>query len=240
MTVSSTVLCCGIILNYTHSSILLDYSSGGPGMASMPSNTAAYRATLWTNMEKLMDSIYSSFSQVCYLRMRQPLIFSSDVSCKNRKKLQLILFYILYIYMCVLSLFLIVCNLQAHHLQKVLIKKRDPVTHVCFMELLAKAKVYSNTLCVCVCVCVMYVVKPNKINYIICLICHNQTSGFIRIISDYNLFIFDKNKSLTPDEQIKEITASQRWPLTLIVHLYMCTFISYTRMFHCTAPLNNS
>ncbi|KAK2155274.1 hypothetical protein LSH36_244g03005 [Paralvinella palmiformis] len=63
----------------------------GPGMASMPSNTAAYRATLWTNMEKLMDSIYSSFS-------------------------------------------------QAHHLQKVLIKKRDPVTHVCFMELLAKAK----------------------------------------------------------------------------------------------------
>lgn len=59
----------------------------GPGRASMPvtGNTAALRATLWTNMEKLMDSIYSACAQI-------------------------------------------------QHLQKVLLKKRDPVTHVCFME----------------------------------------------------------------------------------------------------------
>ncbi|KAL4226453.1 Conserved oligomeric Golgi complex subunit [Mactra antiquata] len=60
---------------------------GGPGRASMPvtGNTAALRATLWTNMEKLMDIIYSACAQI-------------------------------------------------HHLQKVLIKKRDPVTHVCFVD----------------------------------------------------------------------------------------------------------
>lgn len=39
---------------------------GGPGSASMPApgNTAAFRAALWTNMERLMDSIYSSCAQV--------------------------------------------------------------------------------------------------------------------------------------------------------------------------------
>ena len=30
-----------------------------------------------------------------------------------------------------------------HHLQKVLAKKRDPVTHVCFMEELTKVKYFS-------------------------------------------------------------------------------------------------
>ena len=29
-----------------------------------PGNTAAFRATLWTNMEKLMDTIYSTCAQV--------------------------------------------------------------------------------------------------------------------------------------------------------------------------------
>ncbi|KAK7101689.1 conserved oligomeric Golgi complex subunit 5-like isoform X2 [Littorina saxatilis] len=64
---------------------------GGPGRAAMPmpGNTAAMRASLWTNMEKLMDSIYSACAQV-------------------------------------------------QHLQKVLAKKRDPVTHVCFIDELAK------------------------------------------------------------------------------------------------------
>ncbi|KAL8566375.1 hypothetical protein ACOMHN_049333 [Nucella lapillus] len=64
---------------------------GGPGRAAMPApgNTAAMRASLWTNMEKLMDSIYSACAQV-------------------------------------------------QHLQKVLAKKRDPVTHVCFIDELAK------------------------------------------------------------------------------------------------------
>ncbi|KAL9959850.1 hypothetical protein ACROYT_G033211 [Oculina patagonica] len=65
--------------------------AGGPGRAAMPTpgNTAAWRATLWTRLEQLMDSIYSACGQV-------------------------------------------------HHLQKVLAKKRDPVTHVCFMEELVK------------------------------------------------------------------------------------------------------
>ena len=42
---------------------------GGPGRAAMPAtgNTAAFRATLWTSMEKLMDSLYSSCAQVCIL-----------------------------------------------------------------------------------------------------------------------------------------------------------------------------
>ncbi|KAK7476321.1 hypothetical protein BaRGS_00032439 [Batillaria attramentaria] len=66
-------------------------AKGGPGRAAMPApgNTAAMRACLWTNMEKLMDSIYSACSQI-------------------------------------------------QHLQKVLAKKRDPVTHVCFIDELAK------------------------------------------------------------------------------------------------------
>lgn len=64
---------------------------GGPGKAAMPltGNTAAFRATLWTNMEKLMDSIYATCAQI-------------------------------------------------QHLQKVLVKKRDPVTHICFIEELSK------------------------------------------------------------------------------------------------------
>ncbi|KAK3767574.1 hypothetical protein RRG08_003835 [Elysia crispata] len=64
---------------------------GGPGRAAMPSpgNTAALRANLWTNMEKLMDNIYSACAQV-------------------------------------------------QHLQKVLVKKRDPVSHVCFIDELNK------------------------------------------------------------------------------------------------------
>ncbi|XP_014663844.1 PREDICTED: conserved oligomeric Golgi complex subunit 5-like [Priapulus caudatus] len=68
-----------------------DRGKGGPGRAAMPTpgNTAAYRATLWTNMAKLMDNIYSTCSQV-------------------------------------------------EHLQKVLEKKRDPVTHVCFVDELLK------------------------------------------------------------------------------------------------------
>jgi len=41
--------------------------TGGPGRASgltSSGNTAAFRAALWTNMEKLADVIYSSYSQV--------------------------------------------------------------------------------------------------------------------------------------------------------------------------------
>ncbi|XP_051890018.1 conserved oligomeric Golgi complex subunit 5 isoform X2 [Pristis pectinata] len=63
----------------------------GPGRATMPSpgNTPAFRAALWTNMEKLMDQICAACGQV-------------------------------------------------QHLQKVLTKKRDPVTHVCFIDEIAK------------------------------------------------------------------------------------------------------
>ncbi|XP_062850687.1 conserved oligomeric Golgi complex subunit 5 [Trichomycterus rosablanca] len=60
---------------------------GAPGRAVMPTpgSTATFRAALWTNLEKMMDQIYSACSQV-------------------------------------------------QHLQKVLTKKRDPVTHVCFID----------------------------------------------------------------------------------------------------------
>jgi len=59
----------------------------GPGRVSMPvtGSSPAFRAALWTNMEKLMDQIFSSCAQV-------------------------------------------------QHLQKVLAKKRDPVTHVCYLD----------------------------------------------------------------------------------------------------------
>uniref|UniRef100_A0A3Q2D939 Conserved oligomeric Golgi complex subunit 5 n=1 Tax=Cyprinodon variegatus TaxID=28743 RepID=A0A3Q2D939_CYPVA len=64
---------------------------GAPGRAVMPTpgNTAAFRAALWTNLEKLMD-------QIC-------------AACR-----------------------------QVQHLQKVLMKKRDPVSHVCFVEEISK------------------------------------------------------------------------------------------------------
>uniref|UniRef100_A0A8C4ENG1 Conserved oligomeric Golgi complex subunit 5 n=1 Tax=Dicentrarchus labrax TaxID=13489 RepID=A0A8C4ENG1_DICLA len=64
---------------------------GAPGRAVLPTpgNTAAFRAALWTNLEKLMD-------QIC-------------AACR-----------------------------QVQHLQKVLMKKRDPVTHVCFIDEIIK------------------------------------------------------------------------------------------------------
>ncbi|KAM8978315.1 conserved oligomeric Golgi complex subunit 5 isoform 2-T2 [Sarcophilus harrisii] len=64
---------------------------GGPGRSTMPTpgNTAAFRAALWTNMEKLMDQICAACGQV-------------------------------------------------QHLQKVLAKKRDPVSHICFIEEIVK------------------------------------------------------------------------------------------------------
>ncbi|KAM6895268.1 conserved oligomeric Golgi complex subunit 5 [Xenentodon cancila] len=64
---------------------------GAPGRAVLPTpgNTAAFRAALWTNLEKLMDHICAACTQV-------------------------------------------------QHLQKVLMKKRDPVTHVCFMDEIVK------------------------------------------------------------------------------------------------------
>uniref|UniRef100_A0A8C7BIU7 Conserved oligomeric Golgi complex subunit 5 n=1 Tax=Neovison vison TaxID=452646 RepID=A0A8C7BIU7_NEOVI len=64
---------------------------GGPGRSTMPTpgNTAAFRASLWTNMEKLVDHICT------------------------------------------------VCG-QVQHLQKILAKKRDPVSHICFIEEIVK------------------------------------------------------------------------------------------------------
>ncbi|KAM9846149.1 conserved oligomeric Golgi complex subunit 5 [Aulostomus maculatus] len=64
---------------------------GAPGRAVLPTpgSTAAFRAALWTNLEKLMD-------QIC-------------AACR-----------------------------QVQHLQKVLMKKRDPVTHVCFIDEIIK------------------------------------------------------------------------------------------------------
>uniref|UniRef100_A0A4W5L5L2 Conserved oligomeric Golgi complex subunit 5 n=1 Tax=Hucho hucho TaxID=62062 RepID=A0A4W5L5L2_9TELE len=64
---------------------------GAPGRAVMPTPgyTAAFRAALWTNLEKLMDQICAACGQV-------------------------------------------------QHLHKVLTKKRDPVTHVCFISEIIK------------------------------------------------------------------------------------------------------
>ncbi|XP_061769123.1 conserved oligomeric Golgi complex subunit 5 [Nerophis ophidion] len=64
---------------------------GAPGRAVLPTpgSTAAFRAALWTNLEKLLD-------QIC-------------AACK-----------------------------QVQHLQKVLMKKRDPVTHKCFIDEIIK------------------------------------------------------------------------------------------------------
>jgi hypothetical protein len=74
--------------------IFYDIFSAGPGRASMPvtGNTAALRATLWTNMEKLMDSIYSSCAQVklqsclsCFTYLFTFSIFKKNLSltCKS-------------------------------------------------------------------------------------------------------------------------------------------------------------
>ncbi|XP_042875116.1 conserved oligomeric Golgi complex subunit 5-like [Penaeus japonicus] len=64
-----------------------DTKKAGPGKAIMPApgQSAQFRASLWSNLEKLMDDIY---------------------------------------HVCV----------QTSHLHKVLAKKRDPVTHVCFLD----------------------------------------------------------------------------------------------------------
>ena len=53
---------CSIAFMY----VSIQTGAGGPGRAAMPTpgNTAAWRATLWTRMEQLMDSIYSACGQV--------------------------------------------------------------------------------------------------------------------------------------------------------------------------------
>ncbi|CAD5120370.1 DgyrCDS8943 [Dimorphilus gyrociliatus] len=58
-----------------------------PGRSALPTNTAAFRAALWTNMEKVMDSIYNSCAQM-------------------------------------------------QHLNKVIAKKKDPVSHTKFSDIL--------------------------------------------------------------------------------------------------------
>ncbi|CAB3988381.1 Conserved oligomeric Golgi complex subunit 5 [Paramuricea clavata] len=74
-------------------------TNSAPGRAAIPApgNTAMWRATLWTGMEKLMDKIYS-------------------------------------------------CCGKVHHVLKVLSKKRDPVTHVCFMQEILKENKKSGIL----------------------------------------------------------------------------------------------
>uniref|UniRef100_M3ZGJ4 Conserved oligomeric Golgi complex subunit 5 n=1 Tax=Xiphophorus maculatus TaxID=8083 RepID=M3ZGJ4_XIPMA len=79
---------------------------GAPGRAVMPTpgNTAAFRAALWTNLEKLMD-------QIC-------------AACR-----------------------------QVQHLQKVLMKKRDPVSHVCFIDEIIKVSGLKCFAYVCLSAC---------------------------------------------------------------------------------------
>ena len=64
----------------------------GPGRASMPApgNTAAFRATLWTNLEKLMDQIYSACGQVCISKCDQyqyqnSIVDQLGISCGSIK-----------------------------------------------------------------------------------------------------------------------------------------------------------
>lgn len=54
-------------------------TASGPGRAAMPTpgNTAALRAGLWTNMEKLMDNIYSACAQV--LSQNRPIQTTFDL-----------------------------------------------------------------------------------------------------------------------------------------------------------------
>lgn len=78
-------------------------------MLPTPGNTAAFRAALWTNLEKLMDQICAACRQVrCLSRGWHPDVVRRTHRCDR--------------------------VFQVQHLQKVLMKKRDPVTHVCFID----------------------------------------------------------------------------------------------------------
>lgn len=81
----------------------------GPGRVAMPvtGSSPAFRTALWTNMEKLMEQIFNCCAQVF-------LFFQNNLLAN--------FYYIFYV------------REQVQHLQKVLAKKRDPITHVCFLE----------------------------------------------------------------------------------------------------------
>ena len=70
-----------------HNSVLYIGATQGPGRAAMPApgNMAAWRAGLWTRMEKLVNKAHE------------------------------------------------VCE-KIYHLEKILAKKKDPVSHACFLE----------------------------------------------------------------------------------------------------------
>lgn len=102
-------------------------------MLPTPGNTAAFRAALWTNLEKLMDQICAACRQVCgYLRpltdctarvLNNTLKTKTEAVCRTDELSMK--FSLLHIF-------------QVQHLQKVLMKKRDPVTHVCFIDEIIK------------------------------------------------------------------------------------------------------
>lgn len=84
----------------------------GPGRVSMPvtGSSPAFRSALWSNMEKLMDQIFNCCSQV----KLDKIALSGPITPVELLKVQ--------------------------HLQKVLAKKRDPITHVCFLEELNQSR----------------------------------------------------------------------------------------------------
>lgn len=86
--VSNHILVSWLLLQIT---FVVLFNTDAPGRAAIPTigSNAAFRATLWTNIEKMMDKIYS----ICG-------------------------------------------NIQ--HLHVVLSKKRDPVSHICFLDALIK------------------------------------------------------------------------------------------------------
>lgn len=57
---------------------------GAPGRAVLPTpgNTAAFRAALWTNLEKLMDQICAACRQVCLLTVQMV----TDCSLTHQKR----------------------------------------------------------------------------------------------------------------------------------------------------------
>lgn len=114
--------------DFIHSEIV---PPGAPGRAVLPTpgNTAAFRAALWTNLEKLMDQICAACRQVpettgCTARALNNTLKTIAETVSRTHELS-VKFSLLHIF-------------QVQHLQKVLMKKRDPVTHVCFIDEIIK------------------------------------------------------------------------------------------------------
>ena len=109
---------------------MLLFHAGGPGKVSglTTGNTAAFRASLWMNMEKLVDAMFSSYSQVEVFNLTLAICNTQHISC-----LILQFIYSMFYFFC--------CKFKIFQLQKVLTRKRDPASHVLFIDHYKQAKV---------------------------------------------------------------------------------------------------